>query len=523
MYPRSPSAPGGRPGYAGRPAPAGDRPGTGGRPGHGGYPGGFSGGPGGRGGRYDYNTQHSIVSSDGFRSTKTVFNTILLLATLAAGVIMWFVGEWLYGELVFAMPRPVLIGLLFLLLYVLVIGAILLVGAIRHTFYGCVLFLDGTGPIAGLLAGGAAAIFLLAMLFQFLYGLQETRIVQDATSYIFVLDNSGSMESNDPNQLRYQAIDAILSDRSADFPYMVYGFADDTTLMRGMAPASQGNALDTSNLTNGMTYMFDALNQVLEDYQNGVWSDSGGSPRVILLTDGIASDISSTQELDGVLQEYYDAGISISTVGLGDGFNIDIGMLERIAGQTGGVFVHVTDINQLAGGMGSAALYSSSRDLVNYTYRDAGSIPRILMRVVFLFLLGGLLSFLALFAYGQEDNVAFFLIAGGVTALVGALFMEFSTSSGLSESIARLVLWLLLAATPALLEKIIIVRPNINLNQGTGQNPYNNGGGVPPYNNGGAPYNGNGGNPYGNGGNPYNGGGNPYGNGMGSAPRPPRR
>lgn len=73
--------------------------------------------------------------------------------------------------------------------------------------------LDGSGglspkSVSDIIAVFASTVLIAALgtLFQWIYGLHYDREPTEPTAYIFVIDDSGSMESNDPDQLRYNIL-----------------------------------------------------------------------------------------------------------------------------------------------------------------------------------------------------------------------------------------------------------------------------------------------------------------------------
>lgn len=374
------------------------------------------------------------------------FDLKLLLATLAAGLVAWVVDSLLYRALVNSIPRPALIAILFFLLVLIVSLTVFVMSKVENGFDEEFLFLDGTGPILAGLAVMLIASFLLALVFEWIYDRDE-RTVSSATSYIFLLDESGSMSGSDPNQLRYDAIDQVLATQPDGFPYAVYAFADDTQMVRDMASSSEGSNYTIPDVGGG-TYMKEALTTILDDYRNGVWS-GGTAPKVVMLTDGAASDINFFSSIDRLLNDYVRAGISISTVGLGAA---DQSLLTDIAQNTGGVFVPVEQAGNLASGMQQAAYGVASRDLLSSRVTPGRDLLYGILRVVFLFLLGALLAFTKAMACARMGETPRILIFGGIFSLVGALIMELGTLLGLPAWPCWLLLWLLLAATPAILK-----------------------------------------------------------------------
>ena len=272
-------------------------------------------------------------------------NIGVIPASIVAGIIAWFLGSILYSAMLDSIPRPVVIGIVFTVLYLFILIAVVLVSVIQRQFQG-----NAVTLLISFLAG-ALVVFLLAALFQFIYGLDFKTNISGPSSYVFIIDDSGSTSGSDPDQLRYKAIDDVLQGEDAGMPYMVYSFSDSTVIVRDMGPAAAGEQpLQGQNL--GGTMIKGALETAIRDYRNGVWDAGGDKPKVVLLTDGYASDIGFFSRIDYLLDEYVEEGISISIVGLG---NADEKLMKQIAEATGGVYVGVADAKDLSNAMVSAA------------------------------------------------------------------------------------------------------------------------------------------------------------------------
>lgn len=138
--------------------------------------------------------------------------------------------------------------------------------------------LNGGGAGSVLIAIFASTVLIAALgtLFQWIYGLHYDREPTEPTAYIFVIDDSGSMESNDPDQLRYAAVNKVLEKKPADFPYMIYGFSNQVSILREMMPISDG-AMDITGNNRGGTCIKKVMNQVIADYQNHIWEGGEAS------------------------------------------------------------------------------------------------------------------------------------------------------------------------------------------------------------------------------------------------------
>lgn len=374
-------------------------------------------------------------------------NIILLAASIIAGLVSWIIGNFVYEVFFNQIPRVFLIGIVFAILCLCVLVVVHGVGRLTGAFEEPVLPLpDIPGMIPVLIAAGTAAVFFLSALFQWIYAMDFQKQVQNPTSYIFVMDDSGSTAESDPAQMRYSAIDDVLEDMDESFPYMVYSFSDNYEILRGMAPISEGKDGLTGNSYGG-TAIRGVLTQVINDYKNQVW-DGGERPKVILMTDGYATDIGLFHPINRVLKQYVREGISISAVGLEQ---TDENLMNQIADTTGGVFVRASDAGDLSSAMQSAVSLTSSRDLVSARYIDHADVLLGFLRILFIFILGTGTGLLAMLVYGNEDSTILMIVSSAAKALAGALVMEIGTGVfGMPVKLAWLILWILLAATIAL-------------------------------------------------------------------------
>lgn len=384
-------------------------------------------------------------------------NIGVIPASIVAGIIAWFLGSILYSAMLDSIPRPVVIGIVFTVLYLFILIAVILVSVIQRQFQG-----NAVTLLISFLAG-ALVVFLLAALFQFIYGLDFKTNISGPSSYVFIIDDSGSTSGSDPDQLRYKAIDDVLQGEDAGMPYMVYSFSDSTVIVRDMGPAAAGEQpLQGQNL--GGTMIKGALETAIRDYRNGVWDAGGDKPKVVLLTDGYASDIGFFSRIDYLLDEYVEEGISISIVGLG---NADEKLMKQIAEATGGVYVGVADAKDLSNAMVSAASSSMTRDLVSSRSMRKLNLLYAVLRVLFITLLGTLIGGLIAFAYGNQDSFVFSTVASAILSLIGGLIMEIFTGViHFNDTFVWLILWIFLAAT-LLLKRYVRAMSTADLYKGS--------------------------------------------------------
>lgn len=272
----------------------------------------------------------------------------------------------------------------------------------------------------------------------------DNQIVQP-TSYIFVIDDSGSMKDIDPEQERYSAIKTVLQDKPEDFSFMIYSFANDATIIRDMASISEGIPEIRGN-NEGKTAIRTTLGKVLDDFKAKKW-DGGSTPKVILLSDGAATDINLFSGINKILKRYASNHISISTVGLQ---YADEELMNKIAKKTGGVFVNIADASQLSEAMRSAGMEYTERDLLSIRYMASLNFLYGILRIVFLAILGVLLGFEVCLSYGSNESSNLIICSSIIKAIIGAFIMEFGTGIlGFSDKFTWFVLWVLLALTIA--------------------------------------------------------------------------
>lgn len=372
----------------------------------------------------------------------TQFNFVMLITSLVFGAVSWILGLLVYNATVNIWPRPFVIGLSFGIFAFFVLLCVFTVSNLQGAFVENILTGGGSGSVLVIIFAAVIFVAALASLFQWIYGLHSLQDSTEPTSYVFIIDDSGSMESNDPSQLRYTAISEVLEKKPSDFPYMVYGFSDQVSLFREMSPISSGPLTITGHSSGG-TSIKGVLEQVISDYQNNVWN-GGASPKVILLTDGHATDLDWFTSINGVLKQYSQNRISVSTVGLG---SVDKSLMQKIAAKTGGVFIDMADAAMLGEAMQSAATQYSVDDLLTTRYSTRMTLLFGFLRILFISILGSCIGFVSAISYGLMGASSLIVVSSIAKSLAGAILMELLTSGfDVSDRFCWFILWLLIAA-----------------------------------------------------------------------------
>ena len=340
------------------------------------------------------------------------FSILPIILSLVFSIAWIFIGGLLYNLLVGILWTPLLIALYMTGLALTLFLAIIVSNALGNNAKP-----RSSGYTRTLITIGA--IFLCTMLFEFLYELNPIVLQPtEPTSYIFLIDDSGSMEQNDPHFIRNDAIYDVLQDRDYDFPYAVYSFESDCRQISPMAKAGTAVQKNYGFVSNGLTDILGAIRYVLKDIDNGVL-DGGASPRIILLSDG-ASD---QYGYNGVMSDCIKRNVSISTVGIG---SADSEFLQRIAEDTRGTFVWVNDISQLTNAMTTAAntFFSYSRNLLDYRPFVNYDALFAVLRIVFMLILAAGFVLIKVFMFSTFDSKNIALISFIALAAIGALGLE---------------------------------------------------------------------------------------------------
>lgn len=382
---------------------------------------------------------------------KSHINKTVALMSVFAGVFSWFCCHYIYTTYSDKLSKSVMIGSLCAVLFAAVFLTVLLGSMITGSFNKeSELFVD-FGHMAAYFICSLIGIFVLVMGLEFVYECNPNIKSIEPTSYIFVIDESGSMSGNDPGGLRYEAIPEIMKAAEEGFPYMVYTFSDDTQIIRDMASLDAEYEPIPVN-SDGGTAICGTILRILQDYKNGVW-DGGSNPKVVFLTDGSATDLSNgflwfrgnMPEFNAALEEYYNLGINISTVGLG---SVDREIMTKMAETTGGVFVNIQNASDLASAMKTAASSYSDRNLLSIRYMKRWDTLYGFLRILFLTIIGTVIGSLMLLAYMEDSSIPIIIVSSIICSFIGSVLFEIGLKIGVYQSLLWIVLWALFSLTP---------------------------------------------------------------------------
>ena len=346
-----------------------------------------------------------------------------LLVSLVFSGIWIAVGGFLYHALKGVLWTPLLIAL-----YLTGLAAMLFVSILVSNALGNNAKPNQKEYIKALLL--IAAIFLGSMLFEFLYELDGTQTKPTKpSSYIFLIDDSGSMNVNDPDSKRYDAVYEVLKGCDGNFPFALYSFTEECQQISGMAPASSAAPLQYDIIGGGGTDIELAVQRVLDDIASGELA-AGNAPRIVLLSDGE----SYFYDYRGTVNACLAKNVSVSTVGFA---YADESELKNLANDTRGTFVWAEDVSHLATAMNTAAktYLSNARDLLGRRPHTEKEGLLAALRILFLLVLaaGFVAIKICLFSTFDRKNIALYTFI--VLAVLGAVLPELTNGSLLSRGL----------------------------------------------------------------------------------------
>jgi Ca-activated chloride channel family protein len=158
----------------------------------------------------------------------------------------------------------------------------------------------------------------------------------------FVVDSSGSMETDDRLPLVQHALKMLLGELSPSDHVSLVAYGTEPQILLEFVAASDREriegALDSircagsTNLSTGLTVGYDIAKRQF---------NAGAINRVILCSDGVANvGLSEAEEILDTVKQYRDWGISITSAGFGSGSYSDE-MLEKLANSGDGNYVFI--------------------------------------------------------------------------------------------------------------------------------------------------------------------------------------
>lgn len=284
------------------------------------------------------------------------------------------------------------------------------------------------------------AVFVAGCVGEFLYELNSAYTPVVFNDYLFAIDDSGSMETTDPNDLRYSALSKLLDSLNSDkraglvrFMDSVYCEPIELQYMDDEQKEKLHNGI-AEHVSTGGTDIYAALKASLELCQDA--KESGRAPVVVLLSDG-----GSYVPVSKVAKQYINEEVAISTVSLGPGS--DNALLQQLAQATGGEYFKVEKAEDLVAAFQKVSTAKTYRCL--FAQRPGvqrKNVLYMLLRVLFLLLPGVLIgTFISLLF--REFDVRRQMLVSVLAGFIAGLIMEIGTFLLLPLWLVHLVSWVL--------------------------------------------------------------------------------
>ncbi len=185
----------------------------------------------------------------------------------------------------------------------------------------------------------------------------DQSVIPGKYSATFLLDQTGSMERNDPYDLRIEAVKKLFASLGQGSEIQLIAFAnnnpdtnDEIKIPSEFEPYTDGfsNTIDEAKLDTlrdregGATFIYDSLARALDETYN--YQGANTNRAVIILTDG-TDDASKIHTFNSVIAIAQNYKLPIIAIGLGD--DIDDETIASLALQTGGTYTLLKSSSQL--------------------------------------------------------------------------------------------------------------------------------------------------------------------------------
>lgn len=373
---------------------------------------------------------------------KFKINKLFLLISLAFAIIYGAIGEVIYKlNIVNEIRIPNIV--LYITIYSVLFSSILVFYGVTKRRY------VKAGKLVKLVSVLLICLILMTSLFEFIYELGKGDIKidrYDDIQYVFLIDDSGSMSTNDENNERYAAIEKIINSMDKTNAFAVYRFADKNECVTRIGTTTSDNyRFQPQNLNiGGNTNLLSAINDIIKEIKT-----QKINTKIVVLTDGSPSD-NHFGRLNKLIKKCIKNNVSISAVGFGAPNEV---FLNDLAKSTGGVYVYSDSVERLQNSLSTivdsvVSIISNNRDLLGYRLDSkAYNFIFILMRIVFVALLGIVWSMIKMALIGETLYADQILKVMGVIACVAAIVLELLLIMGVSDILARMIFCIMWSVT----------------------------------------------------------------------------
>lgn len=369
-------------------------------------------------------------------------NKLFLIISLIFAVVYGILGEIIY-KIDFGTSSRIGNVVLYIIMFAVLFSLILIFRGITKRRYVKV------GKLIKTILVLSLCFMILTPLFEFIYELGKGKIEidkYDDIQYVYLIDDSGSMSTNDENNDRYIAVGNIINNMDTTDAFAVYRFANKAECVTGMGSTTSNNYKFNSQALNigGSTNLLSSINDIIKNIDTRKINT-----KIIVLTDGSPSD-NYFGKYNRVIKNCIKNNVSISAVGFG---SPNERFLDDLAKSTGGVYVYSDSVDQLQNSLTAVvdtvtSSVSNNRDLLGYRLDSkAYNVLYILMRIIFLSILGIIWSMIKISLIGETLYADRILKIMGLLTCIAAVLIEVLLLVGVPELLVRMLFCILWSIT----------------------------------------------------------------------------
>lgn len=265
-------------------------------------------------------------------------------------------------------------------IFAVIFALVLIVKGINSNSYA------RSGKMIGLGILALVVLIVFTGVFEFIYEQDFSFSVKDAVTvktndrYVFLVDDSGSMDTYDYMETRYLVVESTINGMDDNGEFAVYSFGSNSVCLTplGSVKPSEYAFDSTVRRAGGLTYMMNAVDRIIDDLE-------GKEATVIILTDGMPDD---EIRMNAIIERCKENNVVINCVGFA---NAGEEFMEKFATGTGGIFTYSKDVNAISQNVQTVIDYNFNAENIDSDIlgiRHKGSALHGLLRVVFLMLMG---------------------------------------------------------------------------------------------------------------------------------------
>lgn len=264
-------------------------------------------------------------------------------------------------------------------------------------------------------------ILVLGGFLQYLYSLGDSSAGRQADDFIFLIDDSGSMRSTDPDNERVSVMRYLLRQWPQDKRVGMVFFTSSITYSHDLTYLNDTSRAELENAVQYLRSEGNTMCQIALDYalsMRGV-DDPNRLTEIVYITDGAGGslDISAAAEI-------CDAkNARISAIFVKDRSAMRV--IRRLVNRTGGSMYTVDDLDELLNVYNKVMINLNQRNLLGIRQgKMHGSIPAALLRTFSWVVIGAAFGFAVMLTFAAKGSTWHLPIVSGLAGMVFGLILE---------------------------------------------------------------------------------------------------